>query len=110
MWCSCGWNCERRRERMMSEATDQMALIEFAARFAERVPELARLVHVPNGEHRAKGTAGRLKAMGVRAGLALSRSSLLVLFLVFCIVVSDCKMGVSICEMDVSSCKMDFSN
>ena len=68
MWCSCGWNCERRRERMMSEATDQMALIEFAARFAERVPELARLVHVPNGEHRAKGTAGRLKAMGVRAG------------------------------------------
>lgn len=52
----------------MSEATEQMALIEFAQRFAGRVPELARLIHVPNGEYRAKATAGKLKAMGVQPG------------------------------------------
>lgn len=52
----------------MSEATDQMALIEFCERFSGRVPELARLVHVPNGEYRTKGAAGRVKALGVRKG------------------------------------------
>ena len=44
----------------MSEATDQAALIEFCDTFAGRVPELARLVHVPNGEYRTKATAGKL--------------------------------------------------
>ena len=53
----------------MSEATDQMALIEFCERFSGRVPELARVVHVPNGEKRDKATAGKLKAMGVRRGV-----------------------------------------
>ena len=52
----------------MSEATDQQALIEFAQRFAGRVPELSRLIHVPNGEYRPKATASRLKAMGVQPG------------------------------------------
>jgi hypothetical protein len=53
----------------MSEATEQMALVEFATRFQERIPELAWLFHVPNGEKRDKATAGRLQRMGVKRGI-----------------------------------------
>lgn len=53
----------------MSEATDQMALFEWAERLSGRVPELVLLLHIPNGEKRDKATAARLKAMGVRAGI-----------------------------------------
>jgi hypothetical protein len=53
----------------MSESSEQMALVEFAARFQERLPELAWLFHPANGEKRDKATAGRLKAMGVKRGV-----------------------------------------
>lgn len=53
----------------MSEASEQMALVEFATRFQERIPELAWLFHPANGEKRDKATAGRLRAMGVRKGV-----------------------------------------
>lgn len=53
----------------MSETTDQMALFEFVARFQDRIPDLAWLFHPANGEKRDKATAGKLKSMGVRAGV-----------------------------------------
>jgi hypothetical protein len=53
----------------MSEATEQMALIEFATRFQERIPELAWLFHPANGEKRDKATAARLRMMGVKRGV-----------------------------------------
>lgn len=53
----------------MSESTDHMALIEFAVRFQERLPDLAWLFHPANGEKRDKATAAKLQAMGVRKGV-----------------------------------------
>lgn len=55
----------------MSEADHQAALFEWAQVQVNlgRYPELARLLHIPNGEKRDKVTAARLKAMGVRAGV-----------------------------------------
>lgn len=53
----------------MSEATEQQALFQFAAQFQERLPDLAWLFHVPNGEKRDIATARRLKSMGVRKGV-----------------------------------------
>ena len=53
----------------MSESSEQMALVEFATRFQERIPEMKWLFHVPNGEKRDKATAGRLKRLGVKRGV-----------------------------------------
>ena len=53
----------------MSESTEQMALVEFATLFQDRIPELTWLFHVPNGEKRDKATAGRLKQLGVKRGV-----------------------------------------
>jgi hypothetical protein len=53
----------------MSESTEQAALLTWAALQAGRYPELALLFHVPNGEKRAKSTAARLQAQGVKAGV-----------------------------------------
>lgn len=47
----------------------QAAVIAECERRALRNPLWGRILHIPNGEHRTKATAGRLKAMGVRAGL-----------------------------------------
>jgi hypothetical protein len=53
----------------MSERTEQQAVIEFCTRFAERLPGLARVFHIPNGEKRDKRTAALLKTLGVRPGV-----------------------------------------
>lgn len=53
----------------MSEHAEQAALIEWAANVCPRVPELALLYAIPNGGHRTKGTAGRMKAEGTKAGV-----------------------------------------
>lgn len=53
----------------MSEHDDQRALFAWAAYAQREHPELALLFAVPNGGHRSKATAGRLKAEGVRAGV-----------------------------------------
>lgn len=53
----------------MSEYTEQVALFEWAAWASGRAPELALLLHIPNGGHRRKGVAGQLKAAGVKAGV-----------------------------------------
>jgi hypothetical protein len=52
-----------------SETSEQIALFDWIDRVTPREPRLALAFHVPNGEYRTKGAAGRLKAMGVRAGV-----------------------------------------
>jgi len=53
----------------MSEHDEQAALFRWAAMSEARWPELRWLFAVPNGGHRHKATAGRLKAEGVKAGV-----------------------------------------
>lgn len=52
-----------------TEAQHQAALFDFLAAIAGRVPAVAWAFHVPNGEHRHKAVAVRLKAQGVKAGV-----------------------------------------
>jgi len=52
----------------MSEHTEQVALFRWSAMRANTIPALRMLLAVPNGGHRNKITAARLKAEGVRAG------------------------------------------
>ena len=51
------------------ESDEQIALFEWAALQQRRYPELELLYHIPNGGHRHKTTAMRLKAEGVKAGV-----------------------------------------
>jgi hypothetical protein len=52
------------------EEQEQRALLRWAdALAASQEPRLAWLYHIPNGGARSKATAGRLKAMGVKAGV-----------------------------------------
>ncbi|MCY1278189.1 VRR-NUC domain protein [compost metagenome] len=56
------------KKRIPTEDEDQIALIQWFDRWAPA--ELrGRLAAVPNGGHRNKATAGKLKASGVRAGV-----------------------------------------
>jgi rhodanese-related sulfurtransferase len=57
-----------RRLLAPSEHLEQVTLIAWAQASVIRFPELAELVAVPNGGHRHKATAAKLKAEGVRAG------------------------------------------
>lgn len=52
-----------------SEQAHHIALIETCAALTPRVPALAWLVHIPNGELRHKATASRLQRMGVQPGM-----------------------------------------
>ena len=52
----------------MSEHDEQIALFKWSALRANTIPALRMLLAVPNGGHRNKITAARLKAEGVRAG------------------------------------------
>lgn len=52
-----------------SEHDEQAALFEWAARNEWHEPRLALLFAIPNGGHRSKATAGKLKAEGVKAGV-----------------------------------------
>lgn len=52
-----------------SEHDEQAALFRWAAFAANRWPELALMFAVPNGGHRHKIVAARLKAEGVKAGV-----------------------------------------
>jgi hypothetical protein len=53
----------------VSEHTEQCALFEWATWNEARIPELALLMHIPNGGKRSRGVAGQLKAAGVKAGV-----------------------------------------
>jgi len=52
-----------------SESDIQIALFDFLALIQHQVPETRFILHVPNGEYRARHTAARLKRMGVRPGV-----------------------------------------
>jgi hypothetical protein len=51
-----------------SEHNEQSALFEWANISAKAIPELNLLAAIPNGGHRLKATAGKMKAEGVKAG------------------------------------------
>lgn len=53
----------------MTESQHQIALFAWADRAQTTMPELRLLFAIPNGGARAKATAGRLKAEGVKAGV-----------------------------------------
>ena len=52
-----------------TESEEQILLFEFAALMTNKIPELAELFHVPNGGHRNKAVAAKLRREGVRAGI-----------------------------------------
>jgi hypothetical protein len=53
----------------MSEHDEQAAFIRWAEASRGKHPALHFLFAIPNGGHRHKATAGKLKAEGVRAGI-----------------------------------------
>lgn len=53
----------------MHEEAHQIALFEWVERVRARYPLLKLLHHIPNGGLRHKAVAGRLKAMGAKAGV-----------------------------------------
>ena len=54
---------------MPKESDEQIALFQWAALQTRKHPELELLYHIPNGGHRHKTTAIRLKREGVKAGV-----------------------------------------
>lgn len=52
-----------------NESEEQIALFQWAEMMSRRYSELSLLYHIPNGGARSKGTAGRLKAEGVKSGV-----------------------------------------
>ena len=52
------------------EHDEQVTVIEWADTHSKKFPELAWLFAIPNGGHRSKAQAGKLKAEGVRKGVA----------------------------------------
>lgn len=52
-----------------TESAEQAALFDFLTRIGPRVPAVRWAFHVPNGGHRAKAVAIRLKREGVKAGV-----------------------------------------
>jgi hypothetical protein len=54
---------------MLDEYSEQCCLMQLAALYQTRVPELRLLFHVPNGGHRDIRVAARLKRAGVKAGV-----------------------------------------
>ena len=53
----------------MSEHDEQVALFAMAELHQERIPELKWMYAIPNGGHRHKVVAGKLKAEGVKSGV-----------------------------------------
>ena len=51
------------------EHDEQTALFQWAAMMESQIPELANLFAIPNGGHRHKAVAAKLKAEGVKAGV-----------------------------------------
>ena len=59
----------RRRTPRLGEHAEQAALFRWAEFARSRLPELVLLHAIPNGGHRHKATAARLKAEGVKRGV-----------------------------------------
>jgi len=56
--------------RREPEHIEAVALMRWVRLSTARYPDLAMLWHVPNGGHRSKATAGKMKAEGVKAGVS----------------------------------------
>jgi hypothetical protein len=54
---------------MPTEHDEQTALFHWAALHETRIPELSLLFAIPNGGHRNKVTAAKMKAEGVKPGV-----------------------------------------
>lgn len=54
---------------MASESVEQICLFRWANGELSRHPELEFMYHVPNGGHRSKTTAAKLKMEGVKSGV-----------------------------------------
>lgn len=52
-----------------TESVEQQCLFRWAEWARGKFPKLKRLYHIPNGGHRNKATAGRLRAEGVKSGV-----------------------------------------
>jgi hypothetical protein len=59
----------RRKPRVEREHEEQKALFKWARLTEKHIPELALLFAIPNGGHRHKAVAAKLRAEGVRAGV-----------------------------------------
>ncbi len=59
----------RLKNMKRSEDTEQIQVVEWAMWNTGRYPELRLLHHCPNGGSRHAAEAGKLKAMGVKAGI-----------------------------------------
>lgn len=59
----------RRKPPVEREHAEQVALFTWARLQTARTPELALLFAIPNGGHRHKAVAAKLKAEGVKAGV-----------------------------------------
>lgn len=57
------------KPQVPSEHVEQTLLFQWAGLAAGRYPEVALLHAVPNGGHRNKAVAGKLRAEGVKAGV-----------------------------------------
>lgn len=53
----------------MTEHDEQVALFQWAAYSESSIPQLRYLFAIPNGGHRHKAVAARMKAEGVKAGV-----------------------------------------
>lgn len=53
----------------MTEAEEQIALMNWAQMMSGVIPELKMLYHVPNEGKRSKAAGGKLKAMGLKKGV-----------------------------------------
>ena len=53
----------------MSEHTEQVRLITWAHQWQDEYPGLEMLFAIPNGGHRHKATAAKMKAEGVKRGV-----------------------------------------
>ena len=62
-------NAARAALPIPTESAEQIGLFRWAEFQAGAYPELHRLFHIPNGGHRHKATAGRLRAEGVKSGV-----------------------------------------
>ena len=60
---------KRAMRPVASEEVEQIRLFQMVEERLPEYPDLRLLFHVPNGGHRSKATAGRLKASGVKAGV-----------------------------------------
>ena len=67
--CVTLFGVDERRHLEMSEHDEQVKLFTWASYLETQIPELKMMFHIPNGGHRYKAVAVKMKAEGVKAGV-----------------------------------------